>query len=220
MTWKARYWEGLYPVAHIIELEPSEEPRKTGTHLLDRKRIKLSQSIRLPPYEKRGLCDPRTLENGGQMEIWLGGAVVVQSPVEAGAPEFSDVVIDVIRFRPCRQRPGSRATQAARGIHRAPALTSGSSGRCPVQDSWNADFSICPKPIRIRSNLLEHIEIVFLAGPSHLVEDTDVSARDVRHAQAKHRLESIRTQQRRVPRVGCTPVVTHENSARDPERVE
>ena len=90
----------LYPMAHIVELEPSPEPRKPGAHLVHGKRIKFFHSIRLPPNEKGRLRDLRTLESGGQIEIRFCGAVVVQPPVKAGALEFSDIMIDVIRGRP------------------------------------------------------------------------------------------------------------------------
>ena len=90
----------LYPVAHIVEFEPSYETRKAGTHFVYGKRIEFFHSIRLPPDEERRLGDLRALESGRQIEIRFGGAVVVQAAVKPGAPEFGDVVIDVIRFRP------------------------------------------------------------------------------------------------------------------------
>ena len=70
----------LYPMAYVVELEPSPEPRKPGAHLVYSKRIKLFHSIRLPPNEKGRLCDLRTFESCGKIEIRFCGAVVVQPP--------------------------------------------------------------------------------------------------------------------------------------------
>src|SRR5580704_8438527 len=45
----------LYPVAHIVEFEPSHKTRKAGTHLVYGKRIEFFHSLRLPPNEERRL---------------------------------------------------------------------------------------------------------------------------------------------------------------------
>ena len=55
---------------------------------------------------------------------------------------------------------------------------------------------------------------------THAFEDADITARDVRHAQAKHRRESIRTHQGGIPCMGCTPVVTHDYGAGNIQRIE
>ena len=90
----------LYPVAYIVEIDPSHETGKAGAHLLHGKRIEFFQSVRLPPNEKGRLSDLRAFKSGGPTEIRFGGAVVVQATVKAGALEFRDVVMDVIWLRP------------------------------------------------------------------------------------------------------------------------
>jgi len=59
-----------------------------------------------------------------------------------------------------------------------------------------------------------------MAGFPNALEDADISTRNVRHAQAEHRFKSIRTHQRSVPRMRCTPVMTHEDSVGDTQRIE
>ncbi len=86
----------LYPMANIVEFERSHETGKAGTHLLHGGWIELLQAIRLPPNEKGWLGDLRAFESGGQIEIWFGGAVVIQATAKSGALECRDVMIDVI----------------------------------------------------------------------------------------------------------------------------
>ena len=89
----------LDPVAHIVEFKRTLETGKACTHLVPGKWIEFSQSVRLPPNEKRRLSDLRAFESGGQIEIEFGSSVVIQGTVKAGALEFSDVMIDLIWFR-------------------------------------------------------------------------------------------------------------------------
>jgi hypothetical protein len=90
----------VHPVAHVVEFEPTHQTGKAGAHLVQGKRIKLFQSIRLPPNEKGRLSNLGAFERGGQIELVFGGAVIVQSAVKAGALEFRDNMIDVIWFGP------------------------------------------------------------------------------------------------------------------------
>ena len=83
----------LYPVAHIVEFEPSHKTGKAGAHLVYRERIELFKPSAFPPNEKGRLGDLRAFESGGQIEVWFGGAIVVQATVKAGALEFSNVMM-------------------------------------------------------------------------------------------------------------------------------
>jgi hypothetical protein len=110
----------LHPVAHIVEFEPAHETRKAGAHLVHAKRIEFSHPVCLSPDEKGRLSDFCAFEGGGQIEIRLGAAVVVQTTVKASALELRDVMSNVVSFRPRRQGPWSRTMKAPCGIHRAP----------------------------------------------------------------------------------------------------
>ena len=90
----------LYPVAHVVEFETSQETGKADSELVGRKWIELFQAIRLSCNVKGRLRDLRAFPGGRQIEIRLCGAVVVQATVKAGSLEFSDVMSDVIWFRP------------------------------------------------------------------------------------------------------------------------
>ena len=89
----------MYPVAHIIEFEIPHETGKAGAQFVHGW-IEHLQAIRLPRNVKRRLGDPRAFPSAGQLEVRFGGAVVVQGTVKAGPLEFSDVMGDVIWFRP------------------------------------------------------------------------------------------------------------------------
>jgi len=43
----------LYPMAYIVEFEPSDETGKAGAHLVHGQWIELFQAIRIPPNERR-----------------------------------------------------------------------------------------------------------------------------------------------------------------------
>ena len=81
----------LDPVTDTVEFERAHEPRQTGAHLVDRQRIEFSKPIGFAPDEKRGLRDLRAFERSGQIEIRLGGAIIVQAAMEAGALELDQV---------------------------------------------------------------------------------------------------------------------------------
>ena len=85
----------LNPVTHIVYFKIPHETRKGGAEFLER-RIELTQAIRLARDVKGRLCDRCALPGPGQIEIWFGGAVVIQSALKSGSLEFSDVVSDVI----------------------------------------------------------------------------------------------------------------------------
>jgi len=89
----------LYPVAHIVDFEIPHETRKAGPEFL-RGWIEPFQPILLSRNVKGRLGDLRALPGAGQIEIRFGGAVIVQTTVKAGTLEFSDVMSDVIWFRP------------------------------------------------------------------------------------------------------------------------
>jgi len=122
---------------------------------------------------------------------------------------------DVVWFRPRRQWPRSRPMKASCRIHRVPPLLSRSRAGCPIQNSRNGDRSVGPNLIGFRSHLFEHVEIVLMSGVTHFFEDADIPMRNVRHAQAEQRFETIGTHQPCTPRVSCTPVMSHEDSAGD-----
>src|SRR5476649_2856188 len=105
-------------------------------------------------------------------------------------------------------------------IHWTPQLVGRCRTRCPIQNSWNGDGGVGPNLIGVRSDLFEHVEIVLMAGLAHLLEDADIPTRNERHAQAEHSRKSIGTHQRRLPHVGCPPVMTHEDSTRNLQRIE
>ena len=81
----------LYPVAYIVEFEVPNEARKAGAKLLGWG-IKRPQTISFTRDVKRGLGDLRAFPGGGQIEIELGSAIVVQRTVKAGALKFRHVV--------------------------------------------------------------------------------------------------------------------------------
>src|SRR5580704_9721521 len=89
----------LYPVAHIIDFEIPHETGKASAESFDGW-IEHPQAIRLPRNEKGRLADLRAFPSAGQIEIRLGGAVVIQATVKAGTLEFSDVMSDVIWVHP------------------------------------------------------------------------------------------------------------------------
>ena len=105
-------------------------------------------------------------------------------------------------------------------VQRIPSLVSWSRTRCPIQDPRNRDGSIGPNLIGFRFDLFEHVEVVFMPGGSHALEDADITAGKVRHAQAKHRFESVGTHHRSIPRMGCAPVVTHDDGAGNIQCIE
>jgi hypothetical protein len=74
--------------------------------------------------------------------------------------------------------------------------------------------------IGFRPDLFEHIEIVFTSTLPHAVKDADVTARDVGDADAHHRFEAIRAQQRSVPRVSWAPVMADDDGGRDIQGIE
>jgi len=90
----------------------------------------------------------------------------------------------------------------------------------PNTNPWNGDCRVSPNLIGFLFDLFEHVEIVLMAGLPHALEDADIPTRDVRHAHAEQRLKSIRTHQRCVPRMTCTPVMAHDGSAGDIQRIE
>jgi hypothetical protein len=134
----------LYPMAYIFELEPANKTRQARAHLVYCKRIEFFQSIRLSPDKKRGLGDLRSFESCGQMEIGFGGAVIVEATVKAGALEFRDVMVDVFRLRPWRQRTGGWPMKAPCRIQGTPLLARRSRARGPMQDAWNRDCGVSP----------------------------------------------------------------------------
>ena len=89
----------LYPVAYIVEFQVPDEPRKPRSQLFGRG-IKCPQAIGLSGDIKRGLGDLRAFPCGGQIEIELGGTIVVQRTVKTGALKFRYVVCQVIGFYP------------------------------------------------------------------------------------------------------------------------
>jgi hypothetical protein len=89
----------VYPVAYIVEFQVSDETRKPGPQLFGRG-IKHSQAVGLSGDVKRRLSDLRAFPCGGQSKIQLGGAIIVQRTVKAGALEFRYVVRQVIGFYP------------------------------------------------------------------------------------------------------------------------
>ena len=95
--------------------------------------------------------------------------------------------------------------KASSRIDRTPPLVRRSRTRSPIQNAWNGDRGVSPNLIGLRSDLFEHVEVVLMTRLPHSLEDADVAARNVRHAQAEHRFKSIRTHQRRVPRVTLRP---------------
>src|ERR1700675_1942476 len=105
-------------------------------------------------------------------------------------------------------------------MHWAPPLVGWSRTRCPIQNPWNGDCGVSPLLIGVRSDLFEHVEFVLMTGFPHQLEDANIPARNVRHAQAEHRFKSIRTHQRGAPRMTCTPVMAHKDSAGDLQRIE
>src|ERR1700677_992673 len=210
----------LYPVAHIVEFERPDEPGKAGAHLVHRQWIELFQAIRLSPNEKGRLRDLRAFESGGQIEIRFCSAVIVQAAVKAGALEFRNVMTDVIWLRPCRQWPGDRTIKASRGMDRTPPLIGWSGARSPIQNPWNGDGGVSPNLIGVRSDLFKHVEVVLMTRLPHPLEDADVPTRNVRHTQAEQSFKSIRTHQRRIPRVTGAPVMPHEDRAGDLQRIE
>ena len=90
----------LYPVAHVVEFETSQETGKADSELVGRKWIELFQAIRLSCNVKGRLRDLRAFPGPGKIEIGFGGAVVVQGAVKAGTLKFSYVMSNVIRLRP------------------------------------------------------------------------------------------------------------------------
>ena len=110
--------------------------------------------------------------------------------------------------------------KASGWIHRAPPRLGWSRTRGPIQDPWNGDCGISPNLVGVRPDLFEHVEIVLMAGLPHALESADIPTRNVRHAHAQHRFKSIRTHQRGVPRMTCTPVMAYEDSAGDIQRIE
>src|SRR4029077_1116777 len=110
--------------------------------------------------------------------------------------------------------------KASRRIHGAPLLIARSRTRCPIQNPWNGDCRVSPNLIGLRLHLFEHVEIVLMAGLSHALEYADIPTWDVRHAHTDQRFKSIRTHQRCVPRMTCTPVMAHDDSAGYPQRIE
>jgi len=89
----------LYPVAYTIEFEIPHDTGKAGAELFEWG-IERSQAIGLSRNVKRRLGDFRAFPSGGQIEIGLGGTVVIQRAVKAGTLKFRHVVSDVIRLRP------------------------------------------------------------------------------------------------------------------------
>ena len=89
----------LYPVAHIIDFEIPHETGKVGAEFFGGW-IEHPQAIRLPRNEKGRLGDLGAFPSAGQIEISFSGAVVIQTTMEAGTLEFSDVMCDVIWLHP------------------------------------------------------------------------------------------------------------------------
>ncbi len=89
----------LYPVAYIVEFQIPDETRKAGSQLFGR-RIKCAQAVGLSGDVERGLGDLRAFPGGGQIEVWLGGAIVIQGAVKAGALKFRYVVCQVLPVHP------------------------------------------------------------------------------------------------------------------------
>src|SRR5271156_20841 len=89
----------------------------------------------------------------------------------------------------------------------APSRVDRSRTRCPIQNPRNSYGSIGPNLIGFRFDLFEHIEIVCMSRFAHALEDADFAARKVRHAEAEHGCESIRTHHSGIPCMGRTPVV-------------
>src|ERR1700692_3148977 len=97
--------------------------------------------------------------------------------------------------------------KASSRMERTPPLVGWSGPRSPIQNAWNGDGRISPNLIGLGPDLLKHVEVVLMARLPHSLEDADVPARNVRHAQAEHRFKSIRTHQRCVPGVRRAPVM-------------
>jgi hypothetical protein len=89
-----------------------------------------------------------------------------------------------------------------------------------MENGRNGNGRVGPNLISLRPDLLEHVEVVLMTRLPHPLEDTDLPTRNVGHAQAEHRFESIRTHQRRIPRVTGAPVMPHEHRAGDLQRVK
>src|SRR5580704_11716152 len=110
--------------------------------------------------------------------------------------------------------------KASSGIDRTPPLVRWSGTRSPIQNAWNGDGGVSPNLIGVRSDLFKHVEVVLMTRLPHPLEDADIPARNVRHTQAEQSFKSIRTHQRRVPRVRRAPVMAHEDYARDLQRIK
>ncbi len=78
-------------------------------------------------------------------------------------------------------------------VQRVPSRLGWSRTRCPKQDPRNRDSGIGPNLVGFRFDLLEHIEVVSMPIGSHTLEDADITTREIRHTQAEHRFESIRS---------------------------
>jgi hypothetical protein len=110
--------------------------------------------------------------------------------------------------------------KASSRIDRTPPFVDWRGVRRPTQNPWNGDRGVSPNLIGVGSDLFEHVEVVLMTQVPHSLEDTDIPARNVRHTEAEHCFESIRTHQRRIPRVRCAPVVAHEDGAGDLKRIK
>jgi hypothetical protein len=67
--------------------------------------------------------------------------------------------------------------------------------------------------IGVWPDLLEHVEIIRMAGLSHSVEDADITSGNVGHTQTKHGSEAIRTHHGRTPRMSGTPIMSDDYGA-------
>ena len=110
--------------------------------------------------------------------------------------------------------------EASSRIDRTPAPVRRSGTRSPIENAWNGDRRVSPNLISVRSDLFKHVEVVLMTRLPHPLEDADVAARNVRHTQAEQSFKSIRTHQRRIPRVRRAPVMPHEDRARNLQRIE
>ena len=110
--------------------------------------------------------------------------------------------------------------QAACRIHGVPPRVGWSRARCPVQDPWNGDCGVSPNLIGVRSDLFEHVELIFIAQFAHALEYADIPTRNVRHTHAENRFKSIRADQRRIPSMRCPPVMANEDGILDAQAVK
>jgi hypothetical protein len=95
--------------------------------------------------------------------------------VKSRALKLGDVVCEIIGLDPGRQAIWRFAVEVASRIKRVPGLRSGCGARCPVEDARNRNSRIFSNLIGFRSDLLEHVKIVPLAGRAHCIQHARVA---------------------------------------------